>query len=111
MFATCWYISPEPCCYDRLNYPKRCYDSQGFIIKLRSHLHIYSIEGDYSGFSACNAIRAVHGGGEPGSGGRTNRIEYVTMTTGGDGQDFGDLSFAESFLTATSDSHGGLGGF
>ena len=67
--------------------------------------------GDYSGFSACNAIRAVHGGGEPGSGGRTNRIEYVTMTTGGNGQDFGDLSFAESFLTATSDSHGGLGGF
>ena len=66
---------------------------------------------DYSGFSACNAVRAVHGGGEPGSGGRTNRIEYVTMTTGGDAQDFGDLSFAESFLTATSDSHGGLGGF
>ena len=64
---------------------------------------------DYSGFSACNAIRAVHGGGE--SSGRTNRIEYVTMTTGGNGQDFGDLSFAESFLTATSDSHGGLGGF
>jgi hypothetical protein len=69
-------------------------------------------EGDYSGFSACNAIRAVHGGGEPSpSGGRTNRIEYVTMATGGDSQDFGDLSFAESFLTATSDSHGGLGGF
>ena len=62
-----------------------------------------------SGFSACNAIRAVHGGGE--SSGRTNRIEYVTMTTGGNGQDFGDLSFAESFLSATSDSHGGLGGF
>jgi hypothetical protein len=68
-------------------------------------------DGDYSGFSACNAIRAVHGGGEPGAGGRTNRIEYVTMTTGGNSQDFGDLSFAESFLTATSDSHGGLGGF
>ena len=75
------------------------------------HFGNLSDDGDYSGFSACNAIRAVHGGGEPGSGGRTNRIEYVTMTTGGNGQDFGDLSFAESFLTATSDSHGGLGGF
>ena len=75
------------------------------------HFGNLSNDGDYSGFSACNAIRAVHGGGEPGSGGRTNRIEYVTMTTGGNGQDFGDLSFAESFLTATSDSHGGLGGF
>ena len=67
------------------------------------------IAGDYSGFSSCNKVRAVHGGGE--DDGRTNRIEYVTMTTGGNGQDFGDLSFAESFLTATSDSHGGLGGF
>jgi len=64
---------------------------------------------DYSGFSACNAIRAVHGGGE--SGGRTNRIEYVTITTGGNAQDFGDMSHATSFLGSTTDSHGGLGGF
>ena len=64
---------------------------------------------DYSGFSACNAIRAVHGGGE--SSGRTNRIEYVTISTGGNAQDFGDMSHATSFLGSTSDSHGGLGGF
>jgi len=64
---------------------------------------------DYSGFSACNAIRAVHGGGE--SSGRTNRIEYVTITTRGNAQDFGDMSHATSFLGSTSDSHGGLGGF
>ena len=64
---------------------------------------------DYSGFSACNAIRAVHGGGE--SSGRTNRIEYVTITTGGNAQDFGDMSHGTSFLGSTTDSHGGLGGF
>jgi len=28
-------------CYDRLNCPKRCYDSQRFIIKLHSHSHIH----------------------------------------------------------------------
>ena len=65
----------------------------------------------YSGFSSCSKVRAVHGGGEPGSGGRTNSMEFVTISTAGNAQDFGDLSFAESFLTATSDSHGGLGGF
>jgi hypothetical protein len=65
----------------------------------------------YSGFSSCSKVRAVHGGGEPGSGGRTNSMEFVTISTAGNAQDFGDLSFAESFLTATSDSHGGLGGY
>ena len=65
----------------------------------------------YSGFSSCSKVRAVHGGGEPGSGGRTNSMEFVTISTAGNAQDVGDLSFAESFLTATSDSHGGLGGF
>ena len=66
---------------------------------------------DYSGFSACNAIRAVHGGGDGGP--RTNRIEYVSIPTGGNALDFGDISYqnGNSFLGSTSDSHGGLGGF
>ena len=66
---------------------------------------------DYSGFSACNAIRAVHGGGDGGP--RTNRMEYVSIPTGGNALDFGDISYqyANSFLGSTSDSHGGLGGF
>ena len=45
---------------------------------------------DYSGFSACNAIIAVHGGGDGGP--ITNRIEYVSIPTGGNALDFGDIS-------------------
>ena len=66
---------------------------------------------DYSGFSACNNVRAVHGGGDGGP--RTNRIEYVSIPTSGNALDFGDMSYnnGNSFLGSTSDSHGGLGGF
>mgnify|MGYP001387506403 CR=1 FL=1 len=66
---------------------------------------------DYSGFSACNNVRAVHGGGDGGP--RTNRIEYVSIPTGGNALEFGDMSYqsGNSFLGSTSDSHGGLGGF
>ena len=40
-----------------------------------------------------------------------NIIEFVTITTAGNAQDFGDLTTARSQGTATSDSHGGLGGY
>ena len=67
-------------------------------------------QGDYSGFSCCNQVRAVHGGGDASP--RINRIEFVSITTFGDAQNFGELSsVGQSFLTATSDSHGGLGGY
>ena len=67
-------------------------------------------QGDYSGFSCCNQVRAVHGGGDASP--RINRIEFVSINTFGDAQNFGELSSAgQSFLTATSDSHGGLGGY
>ncbi len=66
--------------------------------------------GSYSGFATCNKLRAVYGGGDLAPG-RTNRMEFVTMHTFGNALDFGDLSGAESFLSATSDSHGGLGGY
>ena len=67
-------------------------------------------QGDYSGFSCCNQVRSVHGGGDASP--RINRIEFVSITTFGDAQNFGELSsVGQSFLTATSDSHGGLGGY
>ena len=67
-------------------------------------------QGDYSGFSCCNQVRAVHGGGDASP--RINRIEFVSINTFGNAQNFGELSgVGQSFLTATSDSHGGLGGF
>ena len=67
-------------------------------------------QGDYSGFSCCNQVRAVHGGGDASP--RINRIEFVSINTFGNAQNFGELSgVGQSFLTATSDSHGGLGGY
>ena len=49
------------------------------------------------------------GGGNPGS--SVNIIDYVTITSAGNAQDFGDLVSPRGYLTACSDSHGGLGGF
>ena len=67
-------------------------------------------QGAYSGFTCCNQVRAVHGGGDASP--RINRIEFVSINTFGNAQHFGELSgVGQSFLTATSDSHGGLGGY
>ena len=41
----------------------------------------------------------------------TDRIDYVTIASEGDAIDFGNLSEARYDLAASSDSHGGLGGF
>ena len=40
-----------------------------------------------------------------------NRIDYVTITSTGNAQDFGDLTVAAHAHNGCSDSHGGLGGF
>ena len=40
-----------------------------------------------------------------------NTIEYVTISTAGNAQDFGDLTIIVAAIGALSDSHGGLGGF
>ena len=40
-----------------------------------------------------------------------NKIEFVTIATAGNASDFGDMSETRHAHTATSDSHGGLGGF
>ena len=58
---------------------------------------------------AATAIRAVIGGGTDTA--YTNTIEYVTIASLGNAKDFGDLTVERSIHGATSDSHGGLGGF
>ena len=40
-----------------------------------------------------------------------NTMDYITIASTGDAIDFGDCSFADSFMSGISDSHGGLGGF
>jgi hypothetical protein len=80
--------------------------------------------GDLTIFRAClracsTQVRAVFGGGyfvpsTTASGGTNdNRIDYVTIATAGNAQDFGDLSSGNIHGrgAALSDSHGGLGGF
>jgi len=49
------------------------------------------------------------GGGNPGS--SVNIIDFVTIASIGNAQDFGDLVASRGYLSACSDSHGGLGGF
>ena len=64
-----------------------------------------------SGFgSAPSNTRCVFLGGEDPAG-LTNTIDYITIQTAGNATDFGDLASATANSTATSDSHGGLGGF
>jgi hypothetical protein len=63
--------------------------------------------------STSNSIRGVFGGGNeafatPGATLQTNRIEYITISTQGTTTDFGDLTVVRSYLTACSDSDGGI---
>ena len=62
---------------------------------------------------ACDQTRAVHGGGfgEAPSTASISDIFYITISVGGLGLDFGDLTVKRSVFSACSDSHGGLGGF
>ena len=50
-------------------------------------------------------------GGQGSAPNNSNAIHYITMSTLGDSQDFGDLTTARRGVSALSDSHGGLGGF
>jgi hypothetical protein len=61
----------------------------------------------------CDQTRALIGGGlNPGlSPTRINTIEFVTIATTGNAQDFGDLATQRRAAGGVSDSHGGLGGF
>ena len=61
--------------------------------------------------AASSQLRGLCAGGEtPTGGGWTNVIQFVTISTAGNAQDFGDLTVARgNDLGGMSDSHGGIG--
>ena len=62
---------------------------------------------------ASTQTRAVFGGGgvAPDAANRRNFIDYVTISSSGNAEDFGDLTSKRCMGACTSDSHGGLGGY
>ena len=60
--------------------------------------------------SGSNQTRAVFAGGQDNSS-AVNSMEFVTIATTGNTQDFGDLPESQRAVAVLSDSHGGLGGF
>jgi len=66
------------------------------------------------GFAAGNNTRVVVGGGQGGGTSpafQQNNIQFITIATMGDSVDFGEMSLPTVFCNATSDTHGGLGGY
>ena len=66
------------------------------------------------GFATGNNTRVVVGGGQ-GAGTspafQQNNIQYITIASSGNSVDFGEIALPTVFCNATSDSHGGLGGY
>ena len=60
-----------------------------------------------------NSTRGIIAGGyvSPGGANLVNTIEYITLMSAGNAQDFGDLTRGSRNQGSCSDSHGGLGGF
>ena len=66
-----------------------------------------------AGSSCSSATRAIFGGGytpSPTPGTELNVIDFVTIASTGDAQDFGDLSIQGSYFSATSDGTRGIFG-
>ena len=63
-----------------------------------------------SGNSA-NQVRGISAGGVESAPAGTTTIDYTTIASTGNAQDFGELSSQRGYAGALSDSHGGLGGF
>ena len=61
--------------------------------------------------ASSNSTRACWSGGGPPAGGASNYIDYISIQTGGEAEDFGELTISVYYGGGTSDSHGGLGGF
>ena len=61
---------------------------------------------------SCSQTRGIFAGGQldPNGPSTINIIDFVTIATTGDAQNFGDLSKTPRNFTSLSDSHGGLGG-
>ena len=66
--------------------------------------------GRYEMKGACSQTRGLFAGGY-GNPASLNTIEFITIASTGNAQDFGDLTRVARNFGATSDSHGGLGGF
>jgi len=66
-----------------------------------------------AGASCSSSTRAIFGGGyvpSPASGTEVNTIDYVTIASTGDAQDFGDLSVVGNYFGATSNGTRGIFG-
>ena len=57
-----------------------------------------------------NQVRGLITGGYDGSN-LINNIDFITIATTGNAQDFGDCSTVWGYISNTTDSHGGLGGY
>ena len=67
--------------------------------------------GGSNGHSSNQVRGLITGGYEQPSGGLINNIDFINIATLGNAQDFGDCSTAWGYVSNTTDSHGGLGGF
>ena len=100
--------------YDGANSPYPRYKTIDYVTIASTGNAIYF--GDLSNFVSSNGCaasqtRGISAGGSMDSG-STNAIDFITIASTGDAKDFGDLS--EPYwnqLGATSDCHGGLGGY
>ena len=61
---------------------------------------------------SCSQTRGVFAGGQLDPGPSTvNTMDFITISSAGSAQDFGDLSTTPRNFTSLSDCHGGLGGY
>ena len=95
MFNNTWYRKEKP----TLSYPGYGGGVAGFAFMAAG--------GDYPGTGEWFGTRGLSGGGTQ-SGGNTNMIDYVTIASTGNAQDFGDLTSATPFGSALTDCHGGI---
>ena len=63
------------------------------------------------GSNSSSVRMCFSGGNAPGSSYNIAQIEFITIATIGDAQNFGDLNIPRRGPSSLSDSHGGLGGF
>ena len=65
--------------------------------------------GRYGGATFADSTRAINGGGVTGATSTAlNNIDYVTIATTGNGQDFGDLTTAKRYVPGSSDTTRGV---
>ena len=70
------------------------------------------VAGGNRGGSGCTKTRMIYGvGTTDGSSAYSNILEFITINSNGNAQDFGDLTSARSSPGGLSDSNGGLGGY